>query len=127
MNTLPILKNVLQTFADLELAVLVGRQENEEATTASDWDSALRWKNNVDRLLILQQTEVLKQGIADAMHIHKGQIDFIDMTQARLAMRAVIVEEGVILKGEDTLAWSHFLTQTWAELEDYYWRQNHAA
>jgi hypothetical protein len=42
-------------------------------------------------------------------------------------MRAVIAEEGVVIKGEDTLAWSHYLTQTWGELEDYYWRKNHAA
>lgn len=125
--TLATIKDVLQTFPGLELSVLIGSQARGSATPESDWDIALRWKKNVDKLLILQQTEMLKQKIADAINIHKDQIDFIDMTQARLAMRAVIAEEGVVLKGEDTLAWSHFLTQTWAELEDYYWRQNHAA
>lgn len=128
MNSmLTTIKDVLQTFSDLELSVLIGSQADGSATPESDWDIALRWKKNVDKLLILQQTEMLKQKIAAAINIHKDQIDFIDMTQARLAMRAVIAEEGIILKGEDTLAWSHFLTQTWAELEDYYWRQNHAA
>lgn len=127
MNTLPTLENVLQTFADLELAVLIGSQAKGNATPESDWDIALRWKNHAHGLHNLQQTEMLKQKIADAIHIHKDQIDLIDITKARLAMRAVIAEEGIVLKGEDTLAWSHFLTQTWAELEDYYWRQNHAA
>lgn len=127
MNTLPILKNILQIFADLELAVLVGSQTKGTVTSESDWDIALRWKNHTDGLFVLKQTEMLKQKIADAIHIHKDQIDFIEITNARLAMRAVIAEEGVVLKGEDTLAWSHFLTQTWAELEDYYWRQKHAA
>ncbi len=51
----------------------------------------------------------------------------LELTLRSMRSRTVIAEEGVILKGEDTLAWSHFLTQTWAELEDYYWRQNHAA
>jgi hypothetical protein len=49
------------------------------------------------------------------------------MTAARLAMRALIAEEGLILKVDDTLAWFHYLSQTWAELEDYYWRKQHAA
>ena len=127
MNALSSIKDILQTFPDLELSILIGSQAKGNASSESDWDIALRWKNSTSGLLILQQTERLKQQIADAIHIHKDQIDFIDMTKARLAMRAVIAEEGAVLKGEDTLAWSHFLTQTWAELEDYYWRQNHAA
>jgi len=126
-STLATIKNVLQTFPDLELSILVGSQAKGDATPESDWDIALRWNKNVGALHTLQQTELLKQKISDATHIHRDKIDFIDMTKARLAMRAVIAEEGILLKGEDTLAWSHFLTQTWAELEDYYWRQNHAA
>jgi len=125
--SLTSIKDILQTFPDLELAVLIGSQANGNATNESDWDIALRWNKKVDALQSLQQTEVLKQKIADITHIHKDKIDIIDMPKARLAMRAVIAEEGMVLKGEDTLAWSHFLTQTWAELEDYYWRQSHAA
>lgn len=128
MNSeLATIKNVLQSFPDLELSILVGSQAKGDATPESDWDIALRWNKNVGVLHALQQTELLKQKISDAAQIRRDKIDIIDMTKARLAMRAVIAEEGILLKGEDTLAWSHFLTQTWAELEDYYWRQNHAA
>lgn len=126
-QTLATIKDVLQTFSDLELAVLIGSQAKDNATPESDWDIALRWNKNVGALHALQQTELLKQKISDATHLHRDKIDIIDMTKARLAMRAVIAEEGIVLKGENTLAWSHFLTQTWAELEDYYWRQSHAA
>ena len=126
-STLATIKNVLQNFPDLELSVLIGSQAKGNAKLQSDWDIALRWKNNIGGLDILQQTETLKQQIAEAIHIHRDTVDFIDMTQTRLAMRAVIAEEGIVLKGEDTLEWSHFLSLTWAELEDYYWRQNHAA
>jgi hypothetical protein len=34
-------------------------------------------------------------------------------------MRAVVAEEGIVLKGADTLAWHYFLQRTWRELEDY--------
>ena len=131
------LKHLLQAYPHLELAILVGSRALNTATQAtvtqdtvtqhSDWDIAIRWKKGINNLALLEQAEALKHKIAEAITIHPDQIDLIDMTTARLAMRAVIAEEGVILKGEDALAWSHFLTQTWAELEDYYWRKQHAA
>lgn len=127
MSKISDIKEITNTFPDLELVILIGSQASGNASEASDWDIALRWNINIHRIKALKLTEILKQKISEATHIHKDEIDFIDIPQARLAMRAVIAEEGMILKGEDTLAWNHFLTQTWAELEDYYWRQNHAA
>ncbi len=121
------LKKLLQTLPDLELAVLIGSQASGNATPQSDWDIAVRWGKNIHGKARLQHMEILKQQIAIAIKTHKDQIDFIDITSARLAMRAVIAEEGIILKGEDTLAWSHYLTQTWAELEEFYWRKSNAA
>ena len=121
------LKHLLQAYPHLELAILVGSRALNTVTQHSDWDIAIRWKKGINNLALLEQAEALKQKIAEAIAIHPDQIDLIDMTTARLAMRAVIAEEGVMLKGDDTLAWSHFLTQTWGELEDYYWRKHHAA
>lgn len=127
MTRLDKLTRLLQTIPDLELAVLVGSRAYGSATDQSDWDIAVRWKKHINGWTRLENSEILKQQIADAIEIHKDQIDLIDMVSARLAMRAVIAEEGIVLKGEDTLAWSHYLVQTWGELEDYYWRKNHAA
>lgn len=121
------LKNILQTIPDLELAVLIGSQADGTATPRSDWDIAVLWERHITGLARLQYMETLKQKIADVIAIHKDQIDLIDIVSARLAMRAVIAEEGIVLKGEETLAWSHYLTQTWGKLEDYYWRLSHAA
>jgi hypothetical protein len=42
-------------------------------------------------------------------------------------MRAVVAEEGIVLKGADTLAWHYFLQLTWREIEDYYWSQCYGA
>lgn len=132
MNTADVaikvdLTDLFKTITDLELAVLVGSQAHGTATHRSDWDIAIRWEKQITGWARLEHSETLKQQIANAIEIHKGQIDLIDISLARLAMRAVIAEEGVVLKGEDTLAWSHYLTQTWGELEDYYWRKNNAA
>ena len=121
------LKHVLQTIPDLKLAVLIGSQADGTATSRSDWDIAVLWERHIMGLARLQAMEILKQTIADAIAIHKDKLDLIDIVFARLAMRAVIAEEGIVLKGEETLAWSHYLTQTWGELEDYYWRLSHAA
>ena len=78
-------------------------------------------------LTILELTEALRHKIAQVINSHANKIDLIDIATVHLAMRAVTAEEGIALKGEDSLNWNHFLTQTWAELEDYYWRKQHAA
>jgi uncharacterized protein len=55
------------------------------------------------------------------------QVDLIDMALARLAMRALVAEEGVVLHGGEALPWLRFLQTTWADIEDFHWRQRHAA
>lgn len=127
MNQLEALIKILKTIPELELAVLVGSRASDSATKNSDWDIAIRWGKHIQGLAHLKNTEALRRKIAQAINVHQDQIDFIDIPTAQLTMRAVIAEEGILLKGDDTLAWSHFLTQTWGELEDYYWRKNHAA
>jgi uncharacterized protein len=126
----PLLSQLITALAqvpELELAVLVGSQANGSATAQSDWDIAIRW---VSRTLPAEQLAFeakLVQLIAQTLAIHPDKIDLIQLTAAKLAMREVVANQGVPLKGEQTLAWFHFLTQTWAEVEDFYWRKNHAA
>lgn len=85
MNKLGHLKKLLQTIPDLELTALVGSQAEGAATDQSDWDIAVRWKKHINGLASLEHSESLKQQIADALQIHKDQIDLIDMTSARLS------------------------------------------
>lgn len=49
----------------------------------------------------------------------------LDLT-ARLAMRAVVVEEGIPLKGGDKLDWHRLLQRTWREMEEHYWEQTYS-
>lgn len=99
------IKKLLQTVPDLVLAVLVGSQATGTAGVYSDWDMQFVGKNLVG-LKTLENAENLRYQIAKT----------IDMTSARLAMCAVIAEEGKVLKGKDTLAWSNCLTLTWVRV-----------
>jgi predicted nucleotidyltransferase len=126
----PLLSQLITALAqvpELELAVLLGSQANGSATAQSDWDIAIRWVNGTLPADQLALEAKLVQLIAQTLAIHPDKIDLIQLIAAKLAMREVVANQGVPLKGEQTLAWFHFLTQTWAEVEDFYWRKNHAA
>lgn len=74
----------------------------------------------------LAREEMLRQSLAHALNVTADKIDLIDLPRSNLAMRANAAEQGIVLKGEDTLSWARFLTRTWRELEDFYWEQAHA-
>lgn len=121
------LSKALAAVPELELAVLVGSQVNGTATANSDWDIAIRWMKHISPLDQLALEAKLVQHIAQTLGVHSDLVDLIQLGTAKLAMREVVANQGIPLKGEQTLAWFHFLTQTWAEVEDFYWRKNHAA
>lgn len=127
MDARQCLEHVLQNERQLEFAVLVGSRATGAATAMSDWDIAVRWCKDLTAFETLERSERLRQRISHATGIGQDKIDLIDLGTARLAMRALVAEEGIVLSGGDSLAWHHFLTRTWAELEDFYWRKSHAA
>jgi hypothetical protein len=122
-----ILTRVLGEQPELQFAVLVGSRAIGVAHAQSDWDIALQWSLQLDWLTLLSKTEVLRNSLAEAMHIAPSAIDLIDLRRANLVMRASVAEEGLPLVGQDSLIWMHFLRRTWRELEDYYWEKHHAA
>lgn len=123
------IRQCLLNIPQLELAVLIGSQVNGKVHMESDWDIAIRWcrQPEVNIMTVLAQTETLRRTLAQLLKVTDDKIDLIDLTNARLTMRAVVAEEGLILKGEETLAWHYFLQRTWRELEEYYWNQCYAA
>ncbi len=123
----PELQQVLDMQPDIELAILVGSQAEGRARPESDWDIAIQWKRDISLLDNLAKTEILRRLLATALAVEEDRIDLIDLPGARLAMRAVVAEDGVPLKGEDSLVWNHFLGRTWRELEAWEWEKQHAA
>lgn len=110
-----------------EIAVLIGSRATGRAHADSDWDVAIQWPIQLAPFDVLARTETLRRGLAARLGVGEDRIDLIDLPRARLAIRAVVAEEGLPLKGEDSLAWNRFLARTWRELEDYAWEQAHAA
>jgi len=121
------LKQLLAVESDLELAILVGSQAKGTATPQSDWDIAIRWERNIDPMHSLGKTETFRRMLANHLNLPETKIDLIDLTKICLTMSAVVAEEGIVIKGEDSLAWNYFLQRTWRELETYYWNKNYAA
>jgi len=121
------LREFLADQSALELAILVGSRATGRAHAGSDWDIAIQWPAALPLFDTLANTETLRRALASVLGVSEEQIDLIDLPRARLAMRAVVAEDGVPLKGEDSLAWNHFLARTWRELEDFAWEQAHAA
>lgn len=124
--TTSTIRNVLENQPELELAVLVGSQADGRAHPESDWDIAIQWDRDMSFLDNLGNTETLRRQLAKALELEENKVDLIDLPRAGLAMRALVAEEGIPLKGEESLAWSHFLLRVWRELEDYEWDKQHA-
>jgi hypothetical protein len=78
-------------------------------------------------MTILLLGERLRNRLAHALQISDAMIDLVDISSAGLAMRAVVVEEGIPLKGGDSIAWNRFLSRTWREIEEFYWESVYAA
>lgn len=122
-----ILRQLLLDESDIEFAVLVGSRAIGAAQPDSDWDIVLQWDQRLDWMEGLGKTETLRRKIAELIGVTVEKIDLIELQRTNLAMRASVAESGLPLKGEESLAWVHFLTRTWRELEDFYWDQSHAA
>lgn len=124
---LECLSDALADTPGLAFAVLVGSRATLAARQDSDWDIAVAWQPMADAFLYLGRHESLRHRLAGCLGVADEKVDLIDLAAARLAMKALVVEEGDPLRINDELAWAYFQTATWRELEDYYWERAHAA
>jgi predicted nucleotidyltransferase len=118
---------VLTQRGNLAFAVLVGSRAAGTAHEGSDWDIAIQWSKSMSATDKLGATELLRQDLRHALQVNENQVDLIDLADARLAMCALVAEEGIPLHIADDLGWVRFLQNTWAQLEDNQWRSQHAA
>ncbi len=120
------IKKRFRFIPQLELALLIGSRAQGTYTPDSDWDIAIQWQKNLSFMRQLELTEILRHQCANILNTKDNNIDLIDLTTANLTLRAEIAEHGILLKGENTLAWSHFLLKTWREMEEVYWDKCYA-
>lgn len=127
MTETEIVEQLLSNTTSIEFAVLVGSRAIGTAKQTSDWDIAVQWQRETDYMHHLATIENLRNDIAKALNVTSEQIDLIDIPSAKLAMRELIANEGIVLSGDQNLAWIHFLHRTWREIEDYYWDELYVA
>lgn len=121
------LRRALHEHAATHLAVLIGSRCQGTPRPDSDWDVAVLLDYGLDAMAQFEEFEKLRDRLAKALHTASDRIDLIDLRRAGLAMREQVANHGLLLKGENTLLWSHFLIRTWRELEEFYWEREHAA
>lgn len=109
-----------------EFAVLIGSRAIGNPQADSDWDVAIQWDYGMGFMEKMSASEEFRNQLAHQLNVPVQKIDFIDLSSARLAIRAVVAEEGVVLKGEESIAWHRFLQRTWRELEEHYWEKIYA-
>jgi predicted nucleotidyltransferase len=111
---------------DVLFAVLVGSRANGTQTDRSDWDIAIQWQTG-PMLERINSHEMLRHCIAQRLSVPDEKIDLIDLSSTRMAMQALVVEEGQLIQANDELAWAKYQVRVWRELEHYYWEKTHAA
>ncbi len=115
------LQRLFEEFTELELAILIGSRATGKYHPGSDWDFAIQWQRTDKPWGWLGDTENLRNQLARLLGVEDDAIDLVDLPTARLAIRDVTVNEGIPLKGDNTLAWRHFLQRTWRDMEDFKW------
>ena len=98
---------------NVPFAVLVGSRVDGMLLDQSDWDIAVQWQygTTLDRI---SNQESLRQRIVQMLSVPDEDIVLIDLSSSRLAMQALVVEEG------------HQIMD-WRELENYYRDKTNAA
>lgn len=126
-NTLNRLQEYLSCHSHVLIAVLVGSRASGQIHEGSDWDLAILVDPSLPAIARFDELQRLQLSLAAGAGIPVEQLDLIDLSAAGLAMREQVANHGLLLKGDNTLAWSHFLVRTWRELEEFAWEQQRAA
>lgn len=121
------LRNVLSPHPEVVFALLIGSRANGSAAEDSDWDVAVWIPREISGLKRLSLLEVLRVEMAQNLQVSAAMIDVIDLTFAGLAMRAVVANDGILLKQDQGSIFNRFLIRTWRDLEDFHWESAHAA
>jgi predicted nucleotidyltransferase len=121
------LRVALESCKDIEVAVLFGSQALGNATLASDYDIAVIFKEVFHGTDSIGRIEQTRRHIAASMGIADTAIDIAEIRHAGLSIRRTVAEQGLVVVGENSLAWCQFLERTWRSLDAFTWEQQRAA
>jgi uncharacterized protein len=93
---------------------------------ARDWDLAVSFTGGrVPRAERLGQTERLRSRILTVLDCPEDRLDLVELHRAGLGILATVAEEGILLKGGDTLDAFRFYQRAWRGLEEFHFRKAH--
>ena len=123
------MQTILEQFFNQQLnitfALLFGSRAKGTNKPESDWDFAIWFENQADEMSRLLAKEELRQQLAKLLKINADKIDIVDLQTASLSISSTVVEEGVVLKGSESLELYLFYKRIWALEADFYWRLEH--
>ncbi|HQY22820.1 MAG TPA: nucleotidyltransferase domain-containing protein [Gammaproteobacteria bacterium] len=126
-NSLKILQKTLSLRDDIALSFLFGSKARGDSHEQSDWDIAILFKDNTNGWENLGKQEEIRRLLSRALATNDDNIDLVDLYRGGLSINATVVDEGIPLTGQNSLALAIFYQRIWANLEDYYWNLDHVS
>jgi predicted nucleotidyltransferase len=124
---LEILQKTLSLSDDIVLSFLFGSRARGEHHEQSDWDIAILFKDNTSGWDNLGKQEEVRRLLSQALSIDDDKIDLVDLYRGGLSISATVVDEGIPLTGQNSLALAIYYQRVWAHIEDYYWNLEHVS
>ena len=122
-----ILQKTLSLRDDIALSFLFGSKARGDSHEQSDWDIAILFKDNTNGWENLGKQEEIRRLLSRALATNDDNIDLVDLYRGGLSINATVVDEGIPLTGQNSLALAIFYQRIWANLEDYYWNLDHVS
>lgn len=119
--------DVLSSHQEVVFALLIGSRADGSAGVDSDWDVAVWIPREVFGLKRLSLLELLRMEMGRNLQVSAARMDVIDLAYAGLTMRAVVANDGILLKQDEGSIYKRFLNRTWRDLEAFQWEFAHAA
>jgi len=118
---------ILSKRTDIKFSFLFGSRARRTEHENSDWDIAIYFKENSDTWGNLGKKEEIRHQLAKAINVPMEKIDIVDLFRGGLSINATVVEEGIELSEQDSLALAYYYQGIWSKVENFYWILNHAA
>ena len=127
LSILKALQQVLNSREDIAFSLLFGSQARGNNHGSSDWDIAILFKDNTNGWKNLGKQEEIRHLLSLALAVSDDNIDLVDLYRGGLGINATVVDEGIPITGENSLALATYYQRIWANLEDYYWNLEHVS
>jgi predicted nucleotidyltransferase len=105
---LEILQKTLSLRDDIVLSFLFGSRAGGDHHEQSDWDIAILFKDNTSGWDNLGKLEEIRHMLSQALYVDDDKIDLVDLYRGGLSISATVVDEGIPLSGQDSLALAVF-------------------